>query len=166
MASWEYNWPLKEKCLIRKINRDIICIQIIKLPFLHQNVRKLTFSMGYLLEIMLVFNVEVYKRKKHRNNVFINSPRIHTVHALRSLGLCNYFERSFLFCVIKEEFLALSGYSTIWPCRHQAYRKKCADWLLVFEEHSDLCWVTPLDLEESDPQVTFQLFVCLSLISI
>lgn len=66
---------------------------------------------------MLVFNVEVYRREKYGNNVFIDSPRMHTVDALCSLGLHNYFERSFLFCVNKEEFLALTGYSTIWPHR-------------------------------------------------
>lgn len=78
-----------------------------------------------LLEIMLVFSVEVYSREKYRNNVFIDSPRMHTVDALCSLGLHNYFERSFLFCVIKEEFLALPGYSTIWPCRLQAPGDMC-----------------------------------------
>lgn len=95
--------------------------------------------MEYLLDIMLVFNVEVDKREKYRNNMFIDSPRMHTVKALCSLGLRNYFERSFLFCVIKEELLPLSAYSTTWPCSYQAHLEKCANWSLVFEGHSDLC---------------------------
>lgn len=63
---------------------------------------------------------------------------MHTVEALCSPGLCNYFEKNF-FCVIKEESLAQSGYSTIWPCRRQTRLEKCANWLLVFEEYPDLC---------------------------
>lgn len=61
-----------------------------------------------LLEIMLVFHVEVYKKEKYRNNMFIDSLRAYTVDALCSLGLCNNPE-SFLFCVIKEEF---------WHCQN------------------------------------------------
>lgn len=120
----------------------------------------------FLREMMSIFNVEVYRREKYRNNVCIDSPRMRTVDALCSLGLHNYFERSFLFCFIKEEFLALLGYSTIWPCRLQACLETCASWSLVFEERSDLCGVTPLDSEESDPHVAFQLLACLFLISI
>lgn len=151
MTSSEYNWPL-----------------IYKGPLFSEKwiENKPAFSLKSLLEILLVFNVEIYKKRKYRNNVFIDSPRIHTVNALCSLGLCNYFERSFIFCVIKEEFLALSRYSTIWPYRRHTYLEKCVNWLLVFEEHSDLCWVVPLDLVESDPQVTIQLFTCLFLILI
>lgn len=119
-----------------------------------------------LLEMMLIFSVEVYRREKYRNNVCIEGPRMHTMDTLCSLGLHNYFERSFLFCVIKEEFLALLGYSTIWPCRLQSCLETYANWLLVFEERSDLCGITPLDSEESDPHVTFQLLACLFLIPI
>lgn len=54
----------------------------------------------YLLEIMLVFNVEVYRRANYRNNVFVDRLRMHTADALRFLGLHNYFERRFIFCVI------------------------------------------------------------------
>lgn len=93
----------------------------------------------YLLEIMLVFNVEVYQREKYRSSVFIDSLGMHTEDALCFLGLHNYFEGRFIFCVIKEEFLALPGYSTIWPCRLQACLETCTNWLLSFEEHSDLC---------------------------
>ena len=74
----------------------------------------------------------------------MDSPRMHTVDALCSLRLHNCFE-NFLFCVIKEEFWALPGHSTIWPCRLQACLETCANWLLVFEERSDLRGVTPLD---------------------
>lgn len=63
---------------------------------------------------MLVFNVEVYRREKYGNNVFIDSFRMYIVDVLCFFGLYNYFERSFFFCVNKEEFLVLIGYFIIW----------------------------------------------------
>lgn len=143
--------------LTRKMNKEIITYILCGCLYRDKVVK-------YLLEITFIINAEVYRRQKYITHFFIDSPRTHAVDALCSPGLHNYFERSFLFCVIKEDFLALPGYSTIWPHRLQACLKIHANWLLVFE-NPDLCWVTQLDSEGSDPRATFQLFACLFLIS-